>query len=226
MRNVIAVFLKQVKDTFKNKSVFLMFLIFPTLAVVMENLVKLENMPDHFFTRLFAVMFIGMAPLTTVSSIISEEKEKNTLRALIMANVRPWEYLLGVGAYIFVCCMAGTAVFAAVGGFEGEELLRFVLIMALGIIISEVLGAVIGISCENQMSAASIHVPVMMVLSFIPMLSMFSDVVKKISWIFYSQQISRMINGENYTSGSIVTAVNFAVLLIVFAVIFRKKGIE
>ena len=226
MRNITAVFLKQVKDTFKNRSVFLMFVLMPALAVVFENVVNLENMPEHFFVKLFSVMFIGMAPLTTVSSIISEEKEKNTLRALIMANVRPWEYLMGVGTYIFVCCMAGTAVFAAVSGFEGGELLRFVLIMAAGIIISELVGAVIGISCENQMSAASIHVPVMMVLSFLPMLSMFSDTIGKIASIFYSQQINRMINGENYGTGMTVSAINLAILITIFVIIFKKKGIE
>ena len=226
MKNIVAVFIKQVKDTFRNKTVFMMFLIFPALTVVMENCVKIDGMPEHFFVKLFSVMFIGMAPLTTVSSIISEEKEKNTLRALIMANVRPAEYLLGIGAYIFMCCMACTAVFAAAGGLSGNELVRFVLVMAAGIIISEVAGAVIGISCNNQMSATAVQVPVMMILSFLPMLAMFSEKIEKIASIFYSQQISRMINGENFASGSAITAVNLLLLVIAFTVVFRKKGIE
>ena len=76
MKNIAAVFLKQLTDTFKNKTVLIQFVMFPILTLVMENTIKLDNMPEHFFTKLFAVMFVGMAPLTTMASIISEEKEK------------------------------------------------------------------------------------------------------------------------------------------------------
>ena len=76
MKNICAVFLKQVSDTLKNKTVLIQFLMFPVLVIIMENAVKIEDMPEHFFARLFAVMFVGMAPLTCMSAIISEEKEK------------------------------------------------------------------------------------------------------------------------------------------------------
>ena len=88
MNNISAVFLKQIRETLKNKPILIQFLMFPVLAVVMENAVKIEDMPEHFFAKLFAVMFVGMAPLTCMSSVISEEKEKNTLRVLMMSNVK------------------------------------------------------------------------------------------------------------------------------------------
>ena len=226
MKNIMAVFMKQVCDTLKNKAVFIQFVMFPVMTVVMENFINIDGMPEHFFVKLFSVMFIGMAPLTAMSSVISEEKEKHTLRALVMANVRPAEYLTGVGAYIFLCCMAGTAVFAAVGGFKGKELLRFVVIMAAGIILSELAGAVIGIFSRDQMSATAVHIPVMAVLSFLPMIAMFNKTVEKVASVFYSQQISRMINGDITDSGLIVTAVNVLLLVTVFVVIYRKKGLE
>ena len=101
MKNITAVFLKQIKETFRNKTILIQFLMFPVMVIIMENAIKLENMPEHFFVKLFAVMFVGMAPLTCMSAIISEEKEKNTLRALMMSNVKPFEYLLGVGLCIY-----------------------------------------------------------------------------------------------------------------------------
>ena len=100
MKNICAVFLKQVSETLKNKTILIQFLMFPLLVVVMENTVKIDDMTEHFFVKLFAVMFVGMAPLTCMSAIISEEKEKNTLRVLIMSNVKPGEYLLGIGMYV------------------------------------------------------------------------------------------------------------------------------
>ena len=98
MKNIKAVFMKQMLDTVKNKTVFIQFLMFPIMAVIMENAVKIEDMPEHFFAKLFAVMFIGMAPLSSMSAIISEEKEKNTLRTLMMSSVKPWQDLVS-GTY-------------------------------------------------------------------------------------------------------------------------------
>lgn len=230
MRNIKAVFLKQILDTLKNKTVFIQFLMFPAMAVIMENAIKIEDMPEHFFTKLFSVMFIGMAPLTCMSAIISEEKEKNTLRALMMSGVRPWQYLISAGAYIFVMCMIGTAVFTVLGEFSGSGSVRFAAVMAAGILVSELIGAVIGIYSRNQMAATSITVPVMIIFSFLPMLSMFNESIKKFSKIIYSQQISDLINGigvsDTYAGGLAVIAVNFVLAAVLFAAVYRKKGLE
>lgn len=230
MKNIKAVFLKQILDTVKNKTVLIQFIMFPILAVIMENAIEIEDMPKHFFATLFAVMFISMAPLSCMAAILSEEKEKNTLRALMMSNVKPWQYLISTGIYIFIMCMAGTAVFAILGEYKGKELMIFLFSMISGILLSEVIGAVIGIFSKNQMAATSLTLPIMMVFSFIPMLSMFNESIKKFSGFIYSQQISYLINGigKSEISGKnvAVIVVNFIIGIILFAVIYRKKGLE
>lgn len=230
MRNISVIFLKQLKDTLKNKAVLIQFVMFPLMAVIMENAVKIENMPQKFFVKLFSVMFVGMAPLTCVSSIISEEKEKNTLRVLMMSNVKPFEYLCGIGSYVWLMCMAGTAVFAICGKFSEKELGLFLLIMAVGVILSELIGAVIGIFSRNQMSATSITVPVMMIFSFLPMLSMFNDKIEIIANLTYTQHISDIINGLEDSSVTMenitVPVVNFLLTAILFVYTYKKRGIE
>ena len=230
MKNIKAVFMKQMLDTVKNKTVFIQFLMFPIMAVIMENAVKIEDMPEHFFAKLFAVMFIGMAPLSSMSAIISEEKEKNTLRTLMMSSVKPWQYLVSVGAYIFIMCMVGISVFAVLTEYKGKELAIFILCTAFGIILSELAGAAIGIFSKNQMAATSLTLPIMMIFSFSPMLSMFNETIKKISGITYLQQISNILNGidisEIFAKSIIVIAVNFALGLVLFAAAYKKKGLE
>ena len=71
MRNVCAIFMKQVNDTLKNKTVLIQFVMFPIMAVVMENLIRPDAVPDGFFVKLFSVMFVGMAPLTCMASILA-----------------------------------------------------------------------------------------------------------------------------------------------------------
>ena len=230
MRNFIAVFLKQVKETFKNKAIFIQFVMFPGMCIVMENAVVMEDMPEHFFVKLFSVMFAGMAPLVCMSSIISEEKEKNTLRALLMCNVKPFEYLAGVGTYVFLVCMAGAGVFGWCGGYTGAELGAFLLIMAVGILLSQLTGAVIGVWSKDQMAATSMMVPVMMVFSFLPMLAMFNESIKRVAEVFYSQQLNILINNLGTapveTKSIIVIGANFLVAVGAFCIAFKKKGLE
>ncbi|MDE6712656.1 MAG: ABC transporter permease, partial [Lachnospiraceae bacterium] len=103
-----------------------------------------------------------------------------------------------------------------------------------GIILSELIGAVIGIYGRNQMATTSVTLPVMMILSFVPMLSMFNETIKKFARIIYSQQISDLINGlgasevpfEVSSENMIVIATNFMIGIILFAVIYKKKGFE
>ena len=230
MRNMCAVFLKQINETFKNKTILIQFVLFPAFALIMENAIKLQDMPEHFFVKLFAVMFVGMAPLTCMSSILSEEKEKNTLRALLMSNVKPVQYLLGVGSYLWLMCMAGSVVFALCGQYRGKELVAFLLIMAAGILLSILVGAAIGVFSRNQMTATSITIPVMMVFSFLPMIATFNEKIAKLAKITYSQQISMLINNINDVTiemeNFVILLANMLVAIVLFLLAFYRKGLE
>lgn len=225
----LAVFRKQWCDTWKNKAILIQFFMFPVLTVIMENSVKMEGMPKHFFANLFAVMYVGMAPLTVMASIISEEKEKNTLRVLLQANVTSVEYLFGIGSLVFLGCMMGGVVFAVTGGYRGESALCFLLLLAVGILVSMVIGAGIGTVSKNQMSATSITVPVMLLISFLPMLSMFNAQVEKVAKYTYSQQIYRLMQqmgeqGSGVESTAIILG-NFLVGILFFAYAYRRCGL-
>ena len=230
MRNAAVIFKKQLRDTLRNKTILIQFVMFPVLVIIMENTIKVPDMPEHFFAKLFAVMFIGMAPLTCMSSLISEEKEKDTLRVLLMCNVSPAEYLVGVGAYVFMMCTVGTVVFATVGGYSGEDLVRFVYIMSAGIVLSELTGAVIGIYSRDQMAATSLTMPVMALGAFIPMLSTFNGKIKDLAQVVWTQQVSELINGigsSDIPSKSIVViAVSFVCALLLFAAAYSRKGLK
>ena len=58
MNPMFIILKKQFKDTFKNKSILIQFVMFPLLAVIMTNAISLENMPVNFFGTLFASMYV------------------------------------------------------------------------------------------------------------------------------------------------------------------------
>ena len=228
MRNVLIIIKKQIRDTLKNKMVLIQFILFPVMTLVMENAINIDEMPELFFTKLFSVMYMGMAPLTSTASIISEEKEKNTLRVLTMANVKPWEYLLGVGIYVWVICMIGAGVMAT--GMKNEDIPYYLLVMAVGFGISILAGACIGIFARNQMTATSIVMPVMLVFAFSPMLAMFNESIEKVARFAYTQQLKTLMDDTTFDGiridSILILAVNAAMMAVLFFIAFRKKGLE
>lgn len=217
---------KQTKDTVKNKTILIQFLMFPLMTIIMENAVNIQDLPQHFFTNLFAIMYVGMAPLTSAAAIISEEKEKNTLRVLQMCNVRAGEYLIGNAIYVVCICMAGSLVMGLAGGYGGKDLLLFLLLMLVGHCCSFLLGATTGVFSKNQMVATSITVPVMMVLSFLPMLSMFNDVIGRLAKYIFTQQLFLLVSNvqdPNITGETgCILACNILLILIFFFIVYKK----
>ncbi len=230
MNHIAAIFKKQIKDTLRNKTVLIQFVMFPAMTLIMTNAVKIQEMPENFFVTLFATMYIGMAPLTGMASILSEEKEKNTLRVLILSNVKPHEYLLGIGSYVWLACMLGGAVICAAGGYDLQTGIAFMGILAVGILTSLLIGAIIGVWSKTQMMATSVTVPVMMILSFAPMLSLFNGTIEKIARVLYSEQISRMLSQINSLRLNIenigVIGLNMLIAAVLFIIIFQKSKLS
>ena len=230
MKNTIIIYRKQLKDTKNNVALWLQFVMFPVMAAIMENSIRVEGMPEHFFVGMFTVMHVGMAPLTVSAAIISEEKEKNTLRMLLFANVRPMEYLCGVGGFVFSACMAGGVVFGFLGGYTGKKLLLFCLIMAAGILASMLFGAAIGVWSRTQIAATAVMTPVMMVFAFLPMLAMFNQTIEKIADIVYSQHIQLLMNSLNAGTPAeaknvIAIAANVMIAAVLFGIAYRRRGL-
>ena len=228
MQNIIIIIKKQLKDTLKNKTILIQFILFPLMTVIMENAISLEGMQELFFTKLFAIMYIGMAPITSVAAIISEEKEKNTLRVLMMANVKPWQYLCGVGFYVWAICMIGAGVMSL--GFSGKDRAFFLGLMGIGFFISILAGACVGIFAKNQMAATSLVMPGMMILAFLPMLSMFNEKIAKVAKIFYTEQLKNILEKMSFSdvpeNAVWIILMNAVVLGFLFSFVYKRKGLE
>lgn len=227
INHIWAILWKELIDTIKNKTILIQFLMFPCMTIIMESAISIEGMPEHFFVNLFSSMYIGMAPLTSVASIISEEKEKNTLRVLQMSNVKAFEYLISNAIYVVSVCMVGSLVMGMAGGYRGTELLILLVIMLVGHLISTIVGATIGVASKNPMMATSLTVPIMMIFSFLPMLSMFNESIMKISKYIFTEQLFVLIkNISNLHIDAeviLILAVNVVLAFTIFIGVYRKS---
>ena len=229
MREATAIFRKQILDTRKNRTVLIQFILFPIMTIVMTNAVKMDDIPEFFYLKLFSIMYMAMAPITSMSAIIAEEKEKGTLRALMMSNVSPASYLAGVGFYDFLACLIGTVVMSNFCGLEGRAWYAYLLVISSGLVISTILGAAIGVMAKDQMSATSLSVPVMCLFTFLPMLAQFNDTIGKVAKYFYTEQLYRALSDINNvkigTEGLVIVLANALLILGFFVMAFRKEGL-
>ncbi|MCL2427217.1 MAG: ABC transporter permease [Oscillospiraceae bacterium] len=247
MRNTKAVFKKQFKDTLKNPAQLIQFIIFPLIAFVMSALIvtDFEGVPDDIaeiiaasmptinMVTMQATVFVGMGLITVIPGIISEDMEKKSLRFLMMAGVKPVSYLLGVSGVLFFVSFFTSIAFSFISEFSGLDFWIFTGAMMSGVAASIILGGMFGILAGNQQAASGLVLPIALILGFGPMIAQFNDTVANILHVSYTQQLNVIADyltlggGDTplWQSFAIMWA-NVAVLGVLFALIYRKKGLK
>lgn len=221
--NITAIFQKQCKDSLKNKMFILTFFMFPLLSIVF----KLSMDSDSIKTVLpvFVTMHLILMPILNMASIISEEKEKNTLKELFLANVKPIEYLGAIGSFVLLMSLVSSMIFVPIIKIDGTMLFTFLLIVVCGTLCSIVLGAIIGLRVKNQMSVGSIAAPIAMILGILPVISQFNNSILNVSKAIYSYYIFKAIGNSNMQLDIAqyeIIGVNFLVFALLFAMTFAK----
>ena len=230
MRIIKAVFTKQAKDMIKNPAILIQFIIFPVVAFLMTIFVARSNddIPNNMFVTMMASIFAGMGLITSMTGIIAEDIERKSLRFLILAGVKPHQYLLGVGGFIMFAGSVTSVIFALVGDFTGTEIAKFLAVMILGVAASVILGATIAMLSKNTQAAGGLAMPVAVIIGFTPMIANFNETVEKFAVILYTQQINTIVNDFTVSPFKplLIIALNIAVLSVLFIIAYKKKGLK
>lgn len=231
MKTTRAIFTKQAKDMFKNPSVLVMFIVFPAVAFIMTVFVPIpenEFMASNMFVTMMASIFAGMGLISSASAVIAEDIEKKSLRFLIIAGVKPHQYLIGTGGFYLAAGTVTSVVFALIGGFAAMEFVKFLTIMVTGTMASIILGAMFGMMAGNQQAAAGLAMPVAVIVGFAPMIAVFNETVEKIASLLYTQQINVVVNdfSVNLARPLLVIAGNIAVFTALFIFAYKKNGLK
>ena len=230
MRGIKAIFTKQAKDMVKNPMVLVMFIIFPAVAFIMTALIGNTNdeLPANLFVTMMAAIFAGMGLITSAAAVIAEDIERGSLRFLIIAGVKPHQYLLGTGGFLLLAGAVTSALFALIGDFTEAETAKFLAVMLAGTAASIILGTAIGMFSKNQQAATALGIPVAMLLGFTPMVAAFNETVSKYANILYTQQINVIVNdfSVSLTEPLLVILGNIVVFTALFIIAYRKKGLK
>ena len=132
-----------------------------------------------------------------ISTIVSEEKEKNILRTLFLSGVNSRNYILSVLFYPVLISFVMTTAIPKILELNIETNYGPYLIISLGTaLVIMLINLFIGLISKTQVSAQVISLPVTMISMFIPVLSGISkdfDNVTKYSYMgLFTKSISQL----------------------------------
>ena len=197
VRHSVAVFKKQIFDTVYNKILLFQFLFYPLFTLLFLFSPAGVDQSKMTIVMLMSAMITGMAPIITINNIIQEDKRIGALRMLILSNVKPFEYLVGVTFYI-TCLSFVTSVFlGAIAGFSFFNFGLYLGGMLLGIIATVFLGSAMAGQAKNGASASLFVVIISMMNGFVPILATFYPAITNVTRFWYTQAIADII-GDLY----------------------------
>lgn len=236
MRIVKTLMKKDFKNCMTNKNLLFSLAIPAGFCILYNYLFRdILEMSSIYVLQLCAIMAIALVPTTILPVMIAEEKEKYTLRSLMLAQVGGMEFLAGkVTVCMGLTFIDAVIVFFLAGGKPAWFVVYavYVLLASLGL---SFLGAVAGLMAKDQTSAGTIGAPLLLLVMIPPFFSMFGGVIEKISvlvpstsfqTVFLSAVEGRSLLGRENLIADAVCIVWIVAGYAVFHVFYKRKGID
>lgn len=125
-----ALFMKDVKNFFKNINVSFMLLMpigFAFLYTKVIPMGELDGQSGMYVYNLCSLLTLGVVPISIVAMSIAEEKEKNTLRTLMLSNVTAVEFLVSKILVGLILAMIVNALVFFIAGAPTVDFLKYML---------------------------------------------------------------------------------------------------
>ncbi len=220
INHVTAILSKDVKDVIKNIQVLILFVVYPVVGFIMTQSINVER---GFFISVFATMHFVFTPIVVSAHMISEEKEKNTLRVLRMSGITSGEFFVSTAVFILSldCITGSTFIFMAGEGGIDPGLYYSAAIM--GCVVSIMLGMCIGTFSKSSSGANGLAIPLGLFFSFLPMLSYFNKGLESVSKYLYGQQVGNMIYGKGWSAETgIICLANLLLVMGLYVLLYRR----
>ncbi|MBR6696742.1 MAG: ABC transporter permease [Lachnospiraceae bacterium] len=233
MYKIKALFKLGIEDLTKNMSVFI-YVIFPLIFAMLYGGIDM-GMSKEALYAFCMLMNLAMIPVALMGTIVAEEKEKNTLRTLMLNDVKASEIML---AKSLICMMFVVLNNILIFIIIGVSMKQFALYQLVALFVSLAIilfGGVVGILAKNQMSAGLLSMPFMVILLAPVFIEMFDNkIATKISEWLPTDAMMKIFDSITKSKASfdgvgmpiIVIAVWMVVSIIAFNVAFKKVGVD
>ncbi len=172
IRRINAIFQKDFKDISRNSAVSVTALMPLIIAFVMGKMNDTIAIEGHYTVINFTMIIVGSF---VQCGLIAEEKEKNTLRGLMLSPASTLEILGGKSLLSLIAMMIIVVIGAFMTGYQPEHMV----IIAIAILFTSFffigLGTLLGLFAKSVMEASVIILPFMCIFGFGTMITMFAD---------------------------------------------------
>ncbi|MFP4976111.1 ABC transporter permease [Paenibacillus sp. CN-4] len=166
MRRFRAMVTKEWKDGIRNPHILLNAGMPILLAVLFSQ--KDNNAEDLTFLAIPILVAISITGAFVQAAMIAEEKEKNTLRALMLSPASKLEVLAGKSATTVLFAILVIAVCVAVSGVPDVNLMYLSIMTLLLLVIFMAFGTLIGLIARTASESSIVGLPVLLVFIFGP----------------------------------------------------------
>lgn len=230
---------KDIKVLFTNKNILIMIFLPVIFALLYQmiygDMVKDDPAYASFVLCMAELVNMVAIPLTGLGMMIAEEKEKHTLRVLMLSDVSASEYLISkIIVNLIMMELVGIIIYF-VTGVTLDFLPIYIFITTLTAIAILLFGAVIGIASKDQMSTSTWATPLMFLFLLPPMLGEFNSfmasIAKFVPTFALNEMLKTIVAGNSiFTSAMISNYVLIGVWIILGAVVFmmmyKKKRFD
>lgn len=159
-----AIFVKDYKEFSRNYAVSIM-LIFPIILAFL-----LRGAGPSLIGAFGVVLNMSFVILTCFAQacLIAEEKERNTLRSLMMTPATTMDVLIGKSSLVLVMSAVVLAIATYIYGYEPASLWAFVAAIILSIILYIAAGTICGLFSKTLLEASLSIIPVSIVFTGVP----------------------------------------------------------
>lgn len=186
MHTLAVLIKKDFRLMFTNKNMLIMILLPIGFAVLYQTIfgdVKEAGMPRNFVLTLCELLNLSAIPLTGLAMMVAEEKEKNTLRVLMLSDVSALEYIFSKIISVLVLMEFITIVIFFITATQLSYLPMFLLVTTVTSISMLLFGSVVGLLSKDQMSTSTLSTPLMILFLIPPMFQNMNEVIDKIASI-------------------------------------------
>ena len=234
LRKTSALLGKDMKDLVKNPTVLLGCLL-PVGFIALYS----QTMGDasgeaadaarHQFLTMALFMTVGMTGCMTALYTIAEEKEKHTLRTLMLANVSAAQVIASRAVVSLTAIVVAQAACFAVLRAPIDLLAPYLLLGILSGLPIVMLSLVLGLAARDQMTAGVYSIPLVLV-AFLPLFAPLNETLAKVTPYCPTGGAQELLNlaadGALFTADAlqplVVTLVWVAVGAAVLALLYKR----
>lgn len=227
LKRIQAIFMKDYKEFSRNYAVSIV-IFFPLILAIMYRQTDTESIQSYFLPL---NMTFSMVTAYVQSCLIAEEKERNTLRSLMMSPASIADILLGKSLLVFIVTGVILAVSAYIVGYIPNQIVPIIIVLAISTVFYLAVGTICGLFTKSVMEASLAVLPIVLVFSFGPMALYLDEthIMYKIAQGLPSTQL--VILAEHSQQGASMGAIVqplllisvWSVVAIAIAVILFKK---